>query len=76
MADSSTRNKPYFITFRMIRLILGLLIIAVGLWMFIRGYITQPNQGGSNLAALIVVFIGIFIAASARISKKKSSTIV
>jgi len=73
MTDKKTPESSFFVWFRLSRLILGLCIIGLGLWLFIRRYIDQPDQGGSGLIPLLVIFFGIFLAVSVRISKRKAS---
>ena len=65
--------KPFFVWFRMIRLVLGLLIIGIGIWMFLIRFIHNPESGGSGLIPLVIIFSGVFLAASAGISKRKAA---
>ncbi len=73
MAEQKISGGIFFVWFRISRLILGLCIIVSGLWLFIKRFIDQPYQGGYALIPLIMIFVGVFLAASVRISKRKAS---
>jgi hypothetical protein len=66
-------EKPFFVWFRIFRLVLGLILIALGLLLLISRLVSSPDSGGSGLVPLLITFAGIFIATSTRISKRKAS---
>ena len=66
-------EKPFFVWFRIFRLVLGLLLIGLGLWLLVSRFVSHPDSGGSGLLPLLLTFVGIFVAASSRISKRKAS---
>lgn len=73
--DITPPESPFWVWFRLLGLIFGLILIGLGIWIFIWRLIERPEQGGSGLLPLIAIFAGIFIAVSTRISKKKASKI-
>ncbi len=45
--------------------------MGLGIWLFIQHFVKQPDRGWSVLAYILLVFIGVFIAISARLKKEK-----
>ena len=73
--DITPPENIYLVAIRFIGLIVGLVFIGWGIWIFVKQMILHPEQGGSVVIPLVAIFGGIFIAVSTRISKKKASAI-
>ena len=71
--DITPPESPFIVWFRLLGLIIGLIMIGLGVWQFIWRLIEKPEHGGSNLVPLVIIFVGVFIAISTRISKRRAS---
>lgn len=71
MSDQLSEKSDSRIWFRFFRFITGLLLMGLGIWLFIQHFVKQPDRGWSVLAYILLVFIGVFIAISARLKKEK-----
>ena len=71
MSDLPLTPQGFFLLlFRMIRLIVGLIIIGWGCWLFIQQFIDKPDQGGSVLLSLVLILVGVLLAISAKTTRK------
>ena len=71
MLDQLSEKSDSRIWFRFLRFITGILLMGLGIWLFIQHFVKQPDRGWSGLAYILLVFIGVFIAISARLKKEK-----
>ena len=71
MLDQLHEKNVSQIWFRFFMFIAGLLLMALGIWLFVQHFVKQPERGWSGLIFILLVFLGVFVAVSARLKKEK-----